>query len=81
MAQEFEQLMPWKTIVSECFVSDESDEEICRKRTSARANALIKKVGLTKFRDIYPHNVVRWHGNSGRDRTRDGDGAGYSPDG
>ena len=42
--QEFEQLMPWK--VTKRFAATEA---------SARANAVIEKVGLTKFRDIYPH--------------------------
>jgi NitT/TauT family transport system ATP-binding protein len=53
--QEFEQLMPWKTVYQNVLFPMKVTKRFAATEASARANALIEKVGLTKFRDIYPH--------------------------
>jgi NitT/TauT family transport system ATP-binding protein len=53
--QEFEQLMPWKTVYQNVLFPMKVTKRFGAKEASERANAVIEKVGLTKFRDIYPH--------------------------
>jgi NitT/TauT family transport system ATP-binding protein len=53
--QEFEQLMPWKTVFGNVLFPMKVTKKFPRGEAEARANAVIEKVGLTKFRDIYPH--------------------------
>jgi len=53
--QEFEQLMPWKTVYQNVLFPMKVTKRFAASEASARANAVIEKVGLTKFRDIYPH--------------------------
>lgn len=53
--QEFEQLMPWKTVLDNVLFPMKA----CRKFRGAdardRALAAIDKVNLAKFKDVYPH--------------------------
>ena len=53
--QEFEQLMPWKTVYQNVLFPMKVTRKFARAETIARANAAIEKVKLTKFRDVYPH--------------------------
>jgi NitT/TauT family transport system ATP-binding protein len=53
--QEFEQLMPWKTVYQNVLFPMKVTKKFNPKDSAARANAFIEKVGLTKFRDVYPH--------------------------
>jgi NitT/TauT family transport system ATP-binding protein len=53
--QEFEQLMPWKTVYQNVIFPMKVTRKFGTAETAARADAVIEKVGLTKFRDIYPH--------------------------
>jgi NitT/TauT family transport system ATP-binding protein len=52
--QEFDQLMPWKTVIDNVtfpmLVNGAS-----RNEARERARAAIDKVNLTKFADVYPH--------------------------
>ena len=53
--QEFEQLMPWKTVYQNVIFPMKVTRKFAAAEAAARANAVIEKVGLTKFCDIYPH--------------------------
>ena len=53
--QEFEQLMPWKTVYQNVLFPMKVTRKFTRAEAVARANAVIEKVKLTKFRDVYPH--------------------------
>jgi len=53
--QEFEQLMPWKTVYENVLFPMKVTRKFAPVEAAARANAVIEKVGLTKFRDVYPH--------------------------
>jgi NitT/TauT family transport system ATP-binding protein len=53
--QEFEQLMPWKTVFQNVIFPMKVTHKFAAADAAERANAVIEKVGLTKFRDIYPH--------------------------
>ena len=53
--QEFEQLMPWKTVFQNVLFPMKVTRKFTRAEAVARANAAIEKVKLTQFRDIYPH--------------------------
>ncbi len=53
--QDFEQLMPWKTVYQNVLFPMKVTKKFNSKDSAARANAVIEKVGLTKFRDVYPH--------------------------
>ena len=53
--QEFEQLMPWKTVYQNVLFPMKVTRKFERAQAAARAEAAIDKVGLTKFRDVYPH--------------------------
>ncbi len=53
--QEFEQLMPWKTVFQNVIFPMKVTRKFTRAEAKARANAAIEKVKLTKFREIYPH--------------------------
>ena len=53
--QEFEQLMPWKTVYQNVLFPMKVTRKFARAEAIARANAAIEKVKLTKFRDVYPH--------------------------
>jgi len=53
--QEFEQLMPWKTVFGNVLFPMTVTKKFPRGEAEERANSVIEKVGLTKFKDIYPH--------------------------
>jgi NitT/TauT family transport system ATP-binding protein len=53
--QEFEQLMPWKTVYQNVLFPMKVTRKFARAEAVARAEAAIEKVKLGKFRDIYPH--------------------------
>ena len=53
--QEFEQLMPWKTVYQNVLFPMKVTRKFAAAEAAARARTVIEKVGLTKFRDIYPH--------------------------
>src|SRR5918998_3824828 len=53
--QEFEQLMPWKTVLQNVLFPMRATGKFVGREAEARALAVIEKVKLTKFRDAYPH--------------------------
>ena len=53
--QEFEQLMPWKTVYQNVLFPMKVTGKFAAAEAAARTDAVIKKVGLAKFRDVYPH--------------------------
>src|SRR4029079_18897726 len=53
--QEFEQLMPWKTAYQNVIFPMKVTRKFASNEAAERAEAAIAKVGLTEFRDIYPH--------------------------
>jgi NitT/TauT family transport system ATP-binding protein len=53
--QEFEQLMPWKTVLQNVEFPMRATGKFNRTEARDRANAMIDRVKLTKFRDVYPH--------------------------
>jgi len=53
--QEFEQLMPWKTVFQNVVFPMKVTRKFARAEAVERANAAIEKVKLAEFRDIYPH--------------------------
>jgi NitT/TauT family transport system ATP-binding protein len=53
--QEFEQLMPWKTVLQNVLFPMQSTGKFARREAHERALTFIEKVKLTKFRDAYPH--------------------------
>ncbi|TCT06775.1 ABC transporter ATP-binding protein [Aquabacter spiritensis] len=53
--QEFEQLMPWKTVLQNVMFPMQATGKYWKSETRERALAAIDKVNLTKFKDVYPH--------------------------
>ena len=53
--QEFEQLMPWKTVYQNVLFPMKVTKKFASAEAAARADAVVEKVGLTKFGDLYPH--------------------------
>jgi len=53
--QEFEQLMPWKTVFQNVLFPMKATRKFARADAVTRANAAIEKVKLSGFRDVYPH--------------------------
>jgi NitT/TauT family transport system ATP-binding protein len=53
--QEFEQLMPWKTVLQNVLFPMQTTKKFPRAEANERALAFIEKVKLTKFRNVYPH--------------------------
>jgi NitT/TauT family transport system ATP-binding protein len=53
--QEFEQLMPWKTVYQNVLFPMKVTKKFTSAEAAVRADTVVEKVGLTKFRDIYPH--------------------------
>lgn len=53
--QEFDQLFPWKTVFQNVMFPMTSSGRCRSDEARARALLYIDKVGLTKFRDAYPH--------------------------
>ena len=52
--QEFDQLLPWKT-VRENIVFPLVENGLSREEAQARADSYLPRVGLTKFADLFPH--------------------------
>ncbi len=53
--QEFEQLMPWKTVFQNVLFPMKVTKKFSSQEAKARADAVIEKVKLTEFKDVYPH--------------------------
>jgi len=53
--QEFEQLMPWKTVLQNTEFPMRATGKFGRTEARERAIAMIDRVKLGKFRDVYPH--------------------------
>jgi len=53
--QEFDQLLPWKTVRQNVMFPLAVSGRFPRGEIAERALAIIEKVNLTKFRDVYPH--------------------------
>jgi NitT/TauT family transport system ATP-binding protein len=53
--QEFEQLMPWKTVVQNVEFPMRATHKFGRAEARERAIAMIDRVKLGKFRDVYPY--------------------------
>jgi NitT/TauT family transport system ATP-binding protein len=53
--QEFDQLMPWKTVLGNVMFPMKMSHAFPRDEIRDRAMTAIEKVGLARFRDIYPH--------------------------
>jgi NitT/TauT family transport system ATP-binding protein len=53
--QEFDQLLPWKTVKQNIMFPMLASRRCSAREAAERAMAYIVKVGLEKFRDIYPH--------------------------
>ena len=55
--QEFDQLPPWKTVRENVMFPLLASRRLGRKEAQARADAMIAKVGLSKFADVHPHQL------------------------
>jgi NitT/TauT family transport system ATP-binding protein len=53
--QEFDQLLPWKTVKQNVMFPMVTTSRFPAREAEQRALATIDKVGLGKFRDVYPH--------------------------
>jgi NitT/TauT family transport system ATP-binding protein len=53
--QEFEQLMPWKTVLQNVAFPMKATGKFGRAEATERALSMIDRVKLGKFRDVYPH--------------------------
>ena len=55
--QEFDQLLPWRTVRENVLFPLRSARGLSRGDANARADLYIEKVKLTKFADAYPHTL------------------------
>jgi NitT/TauT family transport system ATP-binding protein len=55
--QEFDQLLPWKTVKQNVMFALESSRKLRGKAAETQAIRYIEKVNLTKFADSYPHTL------------------------
>ena len=55
--QEFDQLLPWKTVKENVVFALVASRTLRRKEAVDRAMQYIEKVGLTRFADAYPHTL------------------------
>ena len=55
--QEFDQLLPWKTVKKNVMFALESSGTLRGKAAEERAMQYIEKVNLTKFANSYPHTL------------------------
>src|SRR5665213_134523 len=55
--QEFDQLLPWKTVLENVMFPLLVARKLPRKEAEARARSYIEKVGLTRVADGYPHTL------------------------
>ncbi len=55
--QEFDQLLPWKTVLENVMFPLLMTRRLPRKEAGPRARAYLEKVGLTRVVDSYPHTL------------------------
>jgi NitT/TauT family transport system ATP-binding protein len=55
--QEFDQLLPWKTVRQNVTFALEASHRLGRREAAERAMHYIDKVNLSKFADSYPHTL------------------------
>ena len=55
--QEFDQLLPWKTVKENVVFALVASRTLRHKEAVDRAMQYIEKVGLTRFADAYPHTL------------------------
>jgi len=55
--QEFDQLLPWKTVKQNVIFALEASGKMRGKAAEGQAMRYIEKVNLTKFADSYPHTL------------------------
>ncbi len=55
--QEFDQLLPWKTVLENVTFPLLNARKMSRRAAEERARAYIEKVGLTRAIDSYPHTL------------------------
>lgn len=55
--QEFDQLLPWKTVLENVMFPLRAARKLPRKEAKERAQLYIDKVKLTQFADSYPHTL------------------------
>ncbi|HSO06596.1 MAG TPA: ABC transporter ATP-binding protein [Pelomicrobium sp.] len=55
--QEFDQLLPWKTVKQNVMFALESSGKLRGREAEDKALAYIEKVNLAKFADSYPHTL------------------------
>ena len=55
--QEFDQLLPWKTVKKNVMFALESSGKLSGKAAEEKALQYIEKVNLAKFADAYPHTL------------------------
>ena len=55
--QEFDQLLPWKTVLGNVMFPLLMTRRLPRKEAEPRARAYIEKVGLSRVVDAYPHTL------------------------
>jgi sulfonate transport system ATP-binding protein len=55
--QEFDQLLPWKTVLENVTFPLLNARKMPRREAEERARAYIEKVGLTRAIDSYPHTL------------------------
>src|SRR5204863_502286 len=55
--QEFDQLLPWKTVLENVMFPLMMTRRLPRKDAEARARAYLEKVSLTRVVDAYPHTL------------------------
>ena len=53
--QEFDQLLPWKTVLGNVMFPLLVNRRMPRREATAHARALLAKVNLTRFENIHPH--------------------------
>ncbi len=72
--QEFDQLLPWKTVKQNIAFALTSSGKLTRRDADERALHFIEKVKLTEFANSYPHTPLGRHETARRNRARHGDG-------
>lgn len=55
--QEFDQLLPWKTVLDNIVFALTNSGTLKRPQAQERARHYIEKVGLSRFVDAYPHTL------------------------
>jgi NitT/TauT family transport system ATP-binding protein len=55
--QEFDQLLPWKTVMQNVTFALEASRKMYGKAAAVQAMRYIEKVNLTKFANSYPHTL------------------------